>query len=554
MLPRVAVLFALLCSSGLAQYSGLSATADGSSVYFVTTLRLRNTQEPRNGKVFVAADTVTLFRAHGPEGVAPGTPPCGVSGFQDYTSAETSASGAVALQYAANSYGGCSFPINTNMSQVLTGAAEMELHGITRLSPNGRYAFNFLAATLRPWDPFTLASIDLQTQVKTPVKGPAISFPDSVRLPSGRGVADDGTAILGVFVGGTTGGRGYLLRPGADPQLFSEGIPLAIDAAAAHVLYQGTAGVALFDLRTGQSTLLVTDRQAFNFQLSNDARRLAYIQSGQVHVLDTVTSADRTLSNDAAGITALGLSGDGKVVYAETSIGRLLKIAVDSGVTVELIGHTPYISTTFAAQPGLVTTLNGGGLATAAIDNQPPYPAWAGTLTMWIGERKVPVIGVKPDSVTFLVPWDIQAVDGTVRVQAEVSGEHTPFYYPEVELPIYADSTPRAGAVTRANWEQFYVGPVSPGEIIHVFALGFGPVSPEVPEGAAAPAVEPYARLAQPLTCGNLDVLYAGLTPYTVQRIYQLDLRIGPKVGYQQFSCTVGNSAPFIFLTLNVAP
>jgi len=95
---------------------------------------------------------------------------------------------------------------------------------------------------------------------------------------------------------------------------------------------------------------------------------------------------------------------------------------------------------------------------------------------------------------------------------------------------------------------------VSPGEIIHVFALGFGPVMPEVPEGALAPAAEPYARLAQSLSCGNLDVLYAGLAPYNVQRIYQLDLRIGPKVGYQQFSCTLGGGAPFVFLTLNVVP
>jgi len=113
---------------------------------------------------------------------------------------------------------------------------------------------------------------------------------------------------------------------------------------------------------------------------------------------------------------------------------------------------------------------------------------------------------------------------------------------------------PRAGLVTRLNWEPFFVGPVSPGEVIHVFALGFGPVSPEVPEGALAPAAEPYARLAQTLNCGNLEVLYAGLAPYNVQRIYQLDLRIGRKAGYQQFSCTLGGGAPFVFLTLNVVP
>jgi hypothetical protein len=31
-------------------------------------------------------------------------------------------------------------------------------------------------------------------------------------------------------------------------------------------------------------------------------------------------------------------------------------------------------------------------------------------------------------------------------------------------------------------------------------------------------------------------------------------MRIGPVAGYQQFTCTLGNSGPFIFLTLNVVP
>jgi len=166
----------------------------------------------------------------------------------------------------------------------------------------------------------------------------------------------------------------------------------------------------------------------------------------------------------------------------------------------------------------------------------------------------VPVIHVDPNHVSFLVPWDTQAENGQIRIQAEVQGEHTPFYFPELNTTLSQTQFPQAGAVMRANWEQFYVGPVSPGEIIHVFALGFGPVSPEPGGGAAAPAAEPYSRLAQTLSCGNLEILYAGLQPYSVQRIYQLDLRIGPKVGYQQFSCTLGGGIPFVFLTLNVVP
>jgi len=49
-------------------------------------------------------------------------------------------------------------------------------------------------------------------------------------------------------------------------------------------------------------------------------------------------------------------------------------------------------------------------------------------------------------------------------------------------------------------------------------------------------------------------VLYAGLQPGTVARIYQVDLQIGTKTGYQQFLCAVGGGTTFVFLTLNVIP
>jgi hypothetical protein len=77
-------------------------------------------------------------------------------------------------------------------------------------------------------------------------------------------------------------------------------------------------------------------------------------------------------------------------------------------------------------------------------------------------------------------------------------------------------------------------------------------VAPEVPDGAAAPAVEPLARITQSLTCSNAEILYAGLAPYAVERVYQLDIRIGPTAGYQKFTCSLGGGEPFVFLTLNV--
>ncbi len=429
------------------------------------------------------------------------------------------------------------------------------LAGVTRISPNGRHAINFNPFTSRPTSSVTISYVDLETNNLTPVNVPAPAFPEYIQAPyvGLRSIADDGTAIVGVTDGSYTR-HGFILRPGAEPLPFVQGLPLGIDAAAAHILIQRQEGLFILEMATGRATqLLRSDQPAFGFRMSDDGRRLMYLSSAQVHVLDTATVADRMLASDA-GLEAT-LSGDGKVVHAVTAKGALVRIAVDSGAVVEWIGRTPYLTGAgVQLEPGLIATLGGVALSDAVLDGTAPYQAWLGSLTMWIGERKMPVIHVEPNSVSFLVPWDIQPENGKIRIQAEVQGERTPFYFPEVIGSLANEPFPRAGLVARLNWEPFFVGPVSPGEIIHVFALGFGPVSPEVPEGALAPATEPYARLAQTLNCGNLEVLYAGLQPYNVQRIYQLDLRIGPKTGYQQFSCTLGGGAPFVFLTLNVVP
>ena len=112
---------------------------------------------------------------------------------------------------------------------------------------------------------------------------------------------------------------------------------------------------------------------------------------------------------------------------------------------------------------------------------------------------------------------------------------------------------PSAGAIVHENWDGL-VSAASPprrGEIIHIFAIGLGAVNPEPPEGTAAP-VEPLARLASPLVCSDSEVLYAGLAPGHVERVYQVDLRIGDVTGYTQFKCSLGGEGEFIFVSLNV--
>jgi uncharacterized protein (TIGR03437 family) len=559
---RLALLAALLTSTLSGQFSGLSSTADGSSVYFASTLFLRGTPRLLNGKIFVASqDGVSLFRARQPSGPPANALPCAAGGFAGYLGAETSAAGVVALSYSANSNdGGCSYPVNTFMTQIVNASGDdTSLPGIVRISANGRYALVYVAYTGRLYTSFVLSFLDLRTGAQTPVSVPAPVFPEYVPGPygGGRAIANDGTALL-AYTDGSYTRHGYILKPGADPAPFPvpDGMPLVIDVNASKVLYQKQDGLYLLDLGTAQSTLLVPGNQPpYAFSMSDDARRLLFLRDGQVHVLDTSTVIDRTLTSDAAKITEATISGDGKTAFAVTGIGRLIQIHVDEGSQIELIGRTPYLNS-FGVYvvPGLTLTLNGSALSDSVINGTVPLNNWLGNVTMWIGERKVPVTQLTPDSVSIIVPWDIQSDGGFMRIQAEAPGDHTPFYFPEVMAPLYPDPFPRAGAIARQDWTQTYVGPINTGEIIHVYAIGFGPVFPEVPDGAAAPAAEPLSRITQSLTCSNAEILYAGLSPGTVERVYQLDIRIGPTPGYQKFSCSLGGAAPFIFLTLDIVP
>lgn len=106
--------------------------------------------------------------------------------------------------------------------------------------------------------------------------------------------------------------------------------------------------------------------------------------------------------------------------------------------------------------------------------------------------------------------------------------------------------------------------PARPGEIVHFYSRGLGPVDPVVPIGYPGPA-NPPAQLVTPLQCtaeymdpsyslisGPVDVLFAGLAPGLVG-YYQVSLRV-PMISQPadvSFLCTVGSG---IWGTVPVSP
>jgi uncharacterized protein (TIGR03437 family) len=560
---RTFLLAAVLAPVLSAQFSGLFSSSDGSSVYFASTLRLRDaaqplSAQPLNTKIYTAGPSgVQLFAMRERMAAPSDLPVCTAGGFSDYVSAQTSTNGVVALVYGASANGGCSFPVNAAATEIRTSAGSVSVPGVARLASSGRYAIVFLAATNRPFSPVAVSYYDLQTgaQMAITFPPPAIppGFTQAVSMPanSARIIANDGTALVALTDGLGGHNSGYVLKPGAPAQPFpiDGAAPLLIDASGSKVIYRGDT-VGMLDLATQRSKVLITAGQAAgNLNFSDDGRRLLFLRDGQVHVLDTESLSDRVLTADPAKITEAALSGDGSIVWAVTGSGRLLQIRTGDGDATEVVGRTPYLAPQFGSVvPGLTATLRGSALSDSTYYATVPVHPYLDGVTMWIGERKVPLVQLTPTSVSFIVPWDLS---GPIRMLAEAPGEHTPFYFPEVETTAAAVTFPVAGPIARQDWSRTYSGPVNTGEIIHVYAIGFGPVSPEVAEGAAAPMAEPFSRITKSLTCSNADVLYAGLAPGAVERVYQIDLRIGPTAGYQKFLCTLGGEL-FGFLTLNV--
>jgi uncharacterized protein (TIGR03437 family) len=155
------------------------------------------------------------------------------------------------------------------------------------------------------------------------------------------------------------------------------------------------------------------------------------------------------------------------------------------------------------------------------------------------------------------VPWDLTSntPNEQVPLTVETPGKNSLFEFPVSYIVISAGPSPSVAAIAHQNWDGLvtYTSPAHPGEIVHIWAAGLGPVSPELPAGAAAPSAEPLARLVPPLLCNDSEVLYAGLAPGYFERVYQVDLRLGDTSGYFLLRCSTAMNGS-LFMQILVSP
>jgi uncharacterized protein (TIGR03437 family) len=548
---RAAWIYLVSCLCVHAQFSGLATPADGSRVYFATTLRQKNTTQPTHGKLFqVDPSGLQLFLSR--DEVIPSPPVNPAQAVQtnayDLFSASVSADGK-AIAVAGNracAYGDCTYArLESYTTTITANGQSTDYPGNLQLSASGGWAFGGSSFGFFN-HPAYLFNVTTGTQVDLGI--PSLDQTQGVRVAStGRSVADDGTVVW------STGNTIVMIRAGQMQRVVAQGfaadavldrlghtVVFSVCTPGAPEVGTCTDSIRLADASGSGSSLLISD--AFAPSLSDDGRTLLYLSNRskpQIHIFTFDNFFSRQLGSDRDGIASAILSGDGSTVYAVTLGGRLVKIPVATRTSQELIPRTPYLSSITSGSfpsPGKLSVLPGVGLTDLSFTADPPLPESLYGISVTIQGRTALMQNVAPSALTVLVPSDVvPSANGTVTVPIDVTlNSPSPFDGPHQDLyvPQYApEFLPMPGQNTWAAAHQDWNGivsadsPARPGEVIHGYAVGLGDTSPSVAFGHAAPSTEPLARLTIPIGCNNVEVLFQGMAP-GYAGVYQIDIRL----------------------------
>ena len=523
------VLACVVCCPLLAQFSNLVTNDDGSVLYFSSTLRQRGTEQFAHAKLFVLdSGGLRLFRQRPLERTTSPDATWPVSTYYSMEGVALNGSGSsVAVVARRDCYGGSGcLPTPKYRSEM----ANREFRGRMQLSRNGRYALLGDDGSIVPF----YSLVDLETGSRREWMANA----GAVARYGRRRVASDGTVVV---VRGGTELRVMKLDAERTISLSERSIDIVVDDAGRQAVYETETGLYAINLAT-EEVRLAAPRQGsgpMQASLSYDGTVLLYVIGG----LPQVYVGSRRLTDDPSGVREAVLSGDGRVAYAVTGAGRLLRIAVESGRIEELIGQTPLLQTMLpTAVAGSAFTIRGRGFAQLGVSAAPSLPRELNGVKVLLDGGPVPLQTVEPERIVFQTPWEASA--GTHRLEvvtgtygffetegATLEVSHTPLPQFEassdmsVSLSPYPLATRQdfSALITRAN-------PARRGEIIHLYMTGLGPVEPAVASGEPGPS-DPPARLITPLRCvffpGEIpaEVFFAGLAPGFVG-YYQVSLRI----------------------------
>ncbi len=264
--------------------------------------------------------------------------------------------------------------------------------------------------------------------------------------------------------------------------------------------------------------------------------------------------APRQVTEAAEGIAEATLSGDGRIVYAATSFGRILRLDPAAITTVELVGRTPSLSGNSGDSlvPGF--PLPDSGPRPGGQDRRRPNAASPRTGGHFGETRGRAGSHRGGDAGTDLDPGSLgppgrrcltrqpqYTVDAQLGSSAFVSDG--PVVLPSrVRQPRFEHAACPGNAFCPAIAHHDFSGlvtrehPAQAGEVVHAYMTGLGAVDPKQPDDTAGP-VSPLARTVQPPHCfllqgiqgDGMPVLFAGLAPGMIG-IYQVSFTLPARI------------------------
>jgi uncharacterized protein (TIGR03437 family) len=257
----------------------------------------------------------------------------------------------------------------------------------------------------------------------------------------------------------------------------------------------------------------------------------------------------RVLLTSDEGFNEAVISDDGGIVWAVTQTNRLLRFDVSTGESDDILNPIGSLTrgVTSSAVPGSAILIAGTGFTKSqkALDGAVQFPQSA----------------VDSDGMWVQVPWEYASVPEGTRKLA-IRSEDNPF-----ELVVNFRLT-HGVEPWMATWRDAATGvdyakaahadfsglvtpssPARPGETVHVYLTGLGPLDHPLATGAPGPA-DPLVHPVAPLVCRLGDPPEPLVMPYLgyatgMIGIYQADLTIPdhPPDGRPSLYCTATTDA-----------
>ena len=294
----------------------------------------------------------------------------------------------------------------------------------------------------------------------------------------------------------------------------------------------------------GEVVLASGSPDGYHFTVANDGGSVLYYIKGAeaLHVASPDPLAEPRAFEVPDGVREAVLSGSGQVAWVTTNAGRIVRFDIATGDAREVVGRTPFLQPVYATSaPGSLVSLVGSGLSAVAEVATPPLPKELGGVRVELDGVPAPLWSVSPNRILLQVPFegDFERAIDVAAPQWQFDTQHRVLRLAVAKPEFYRDPLDPGlarGAVIAVHSDFSALvsedNPASPGEIVHFYMTGLGPVDPELPIGEAAP-LDRFHRVSGTFRCRTasttgftpLEVLFAGLAPGMVG-IYQVSLRM----------------------------